>query len=115
MRPLTSYEVEHIISALTLVEPTAGILTVAESTRLLADFTHELARRERAASERNINPAARVANYNRAGAIITVYETPSPAQGVKAPRKDAAPRVMIDDVDALLMLVGNPDDLVPEA
>lgn len=117
MRQLTTYEIEHILLALTAADfPEESCLNHGEARTLAADLRAEVNRRERAAAEQNIQPGARAVQYASQSAVITRYETPMAAHGVKKPK--AGPDgsgVKIDDVDALLMLVGDASDLIPEA
>lgn len=113
-----TFELDHMASALEAFREAQAEtdLTNAQEANLLAMIKGEIARRERAASAQVIEPGARPVQYNVGGTIITRYETPAAAHGVKAPRKGPDGKgVKIDDLDALLMLVGDASDLVPEA
>jgi hypothetical protein len=88
MLTFTTFELEAMRDALVAHPAADGILTTAERANLLRNLSNEIARRDRNASERNIEPGARPAQYALPdGAIITRYEKPMPAQGIKGPEK----------------------------
>lgn len=116
MRPFSTDELEHIRLALSAFGEVSETLTNAQVKVLKNHIVGEISRRDHVASAQEHTPKARPVQYNRGGAIVTVYETPMAAHGVKAPRKSAdGSGVKITDVDTLLMMMGDADDLIPEA
>jgi hypothetical protein len=113
MRQLSTYELEHIAEALHAAGPSSIHLNAAETQKLLLDVRGEIARRERAAAERNLDPKARPVQYRRDGATVTVYEQPMPAKGVRAPgKRPDGSGVKITSADDLLMRLGSFDHLL---
>lgn len=110
----TTYELEDLVACLTGGEL---VLTSAERQALTQKIKREVAQRERATAENNIEPGVRAQQYRvNDKTVITRYEKAMPAQGVSAPKKRPdGSGVTIDSVDHLLMLLGDGEDLIPDA
>lgn len=115
MRHLTNSEVFYLNELLNGRQANKGEAVVISGEELL-DL--------RAAFKAEVNQrAARIPENWREQAIahaldqgVTVYTLPGVAGGVRAPKASPTGQgVKIDDVDALLVLVGDCADLIPEA
>lgn len=111
---LTTYELEHLEELLKLASPSDGVLNTKETRDLTSKIKREIAARDRATAENNIEPGVRATQYRVDDkTVITRYEKPSAAHGVSAPKSTGKVKVSIDSVDTLLMLLGTGEDLIP--